>query len=92
MVYKCLNCNKKKDQLKERFFNTYKFPYYQNNKFILLLRNGVYPYGCMDNWEKFNETMLLEKEDFYNYLNMEDITHGDITDYCTQKDFVKIFK
>ena len=92
MEYKCLNCNKKKDQLKERFFNTYKFPYYQNNKFILLLRNGVYLYGCMGNWEKFNETMLLEKEDFYNYLNMEDITDGDITDYCTQKDFVKIFK
>ena len=46
----------------------------------------------MDNWEKFNETMLLEKEDFYNYLNMEDITDGDITDYCTQNNFVKIFK
>ena len=21
--------------------------------------NGVYPYGYMDDWEKFNETLLL---------------------------------
>ena len=29
----------------------------------------------MDGWKKFNETLLPEKEDFYSYLNMEDITH-----------------
>ena len=28
----------------------------------------------MDHWEKFNETSLPEKEDFYSHLNMEDIT------------------
>ena len=27
----------------------------------------------MDDWEKFNETSSLEKEDFYSHLNMEDI-------------------
>ena len=37
------------------------------------------PYKYMDNWEKFNETSLLEKEDFYNHLNMEDITNADYT-------------
>ena len=37
------------------------------------------PYRYMDNWEKFNETSLPEKEDFYNHLNMEDITDGDYT-------------
>ena len=31
----------------------------------------------MDDWEKFNETSLLEKEDFYSHLNMEDITDAD---------------
>ena len=31
----------------------------------------------MDHWEKFNETSLPEKEDFYSRLNMEDITDAD---------------
>ena len=34
----------------------------------------------MDNWEKFNETSLPEKEDFYSHLNIEDITHSDYAD------------
>ena len=45
--YKCLCCNKIYQQkfdekLKERFFNTHKFSYHENNKFILLLRKGEY--------------------------------------------------
>ena len=31
----------------------------------------------MDEWEKFNETSLPEKEKCYNNLNMEDITNAD---------------
>ena len=31
----------------------------------------------MDDWEKFNETLLIEKEDIYSHLNMEDITDAD---------------
>ena len=31
----------------------------------------------MDDWEKFNETSLSEKEDFYSHLDMEDITDAD---------------
>ena len=31
----------------------------------------------MDDWEKFNETTLPEKEGFYSHLNMEDITDAD---------------
>ena len=31
----------------------------------------------MDDWEKFSETSLPEKEDFYSHLNMEDITDAD---------------
>ena len=31
----------------------------------------------MDDWEKFGETLLPEKEDFYSHLNMEDITDAD---------------
>ena len=28
----------------------------------------------MDDWEKFNEASLPEKQDFYSHLNMEDTT------------------
>ena len=42
-----------------------------------MLRKGVYTYKYMDDWEKFNETSLPEKEDFYIHLNMEDITDAD---------------
>ena len=31
----------------------------------------------MDDWEKFNETLLPEKEDFYSDLHMDDITDAD---------------
>ena len=33
----------------------------------------------MDDWEKFNETSLSGKKDFYSDLNMEDITRVDYT-------------
>ena len=47
-------------KLKEKFFSTYKSSNHEKNKFTLLLREVVY----MDNWEKFNETSLLEKKGF----------------------------
>ena len=31
----------------------------------------------MDSWERFNETLLSDKEAFYSNLNMEDITDVD---------------
>ena len=42
----------------------------------------------MDNWNRFDETSLPNKEDFYSSLNMEDIT--DI-DYRHAKRVFKIF-
>ena len=33
----------------------------------------------MDDWEKFSETALSEKEDFYSHLNMDDNTDTDYT-------------
>ena len=32
--------------------------------FILLFRKCVYLYKYIDDWEKFNETSLLEEEEF----------------------------
>ena len=72
--------NYKKDFKKElikKFANIYEFCNEDINKFILLLRKGVYPYEYMDSWAKFNETSLPAKEVFYSILNMEDITDVD---------------
>ena len=44
---------------------------------IYCCQKGVYPYEYMKDWQKFNETSLPEKEDFYSHLNMEDITDAD---------------
>ena len=79
--YKCLSCNKdylnKIDkELKMRFKNTFKFSNVDINKCISLLRKVTYPYEYMENWEKFNETSLREKEEFYSNLNMGDITNA----------------
>ena len=38
------------------------------------MRNGVYPFEYMDDWEKFNETSL---PGYGSHLNMEDITDAD---------------
>ena len=55
----------------------------------MFLRKGVYPYEYMDDWEKFNETILSVNEDFYSNLNLEDITDAD---YMHKKRVCKEFK
>ena len=82
LIFRCFECKKnyKKDfdkELIKRFANIYEFCNEDINKFILLLRKGVYPYECMDSWERFDETSLPDKEAFYSSLNMEDITDVD---------------
>ena len=82
LILQCFNCkqNYEKDFNKElikRFANTYEFCNGNLNKFILLLRKGVYPYEYMDNWEKFDETSLPNKKSFYSSLNMENIDDID---------------
>ena len=46
------------------------FLIHRNLRVFLLLWKGVYPYEYMDDWEKFNETSLPEKKDFYSHSNM----------------------
>ena len=78
LLLKCFNCNayyKKKinKDLIKKFENTYSFCNNDINKFVSLLRKGVYPYEYVDNWERFSEISLPSKEYFYSNLNMEDI-------------------
>ena len=52
LIYKCKKCDdipyKSVEALKEKFSNTYRFCNKDTNKFILLLRKGVYPCEYMD--------------------------------------------
>ena len=94
LLLKCFNCKTyyEKDFNKElikKFKNTYSFCNNDINKFVLLLRKGVYPYEYMDSWERFNETSLPSKEDFYSNLNMENI---DDIDYRHGNNVFNIFK
>ena len=66
---KCLSCNKDSSnkldgELKKKFKNKFKFSNNDINKSVLLLRKGVYPYGYMDNWEKFNEQHYPKNKNF----------------------------
>ena len=47
------------------------------DKFILLLRKGVYPYEYMNKWSRFNETKNLQFEKDYSKLNLSNITKED---------------
>ena len=55
----------------------------------MLLRKGVSPYEYIGDWEKFDETALLEKEEFFSNLNLEDIKNAD---YMHVKRVCKDFK
>ena len=78
--YKCKECNEtsaKSVNLIGKFPATDKFCSGNLNKFVLLLRKGVYPYKYMDSWERFNETSIPPKKSFYTELNLEDISDKD---------------
>ena len=94
LILKCFNCKScyEKDFNKElikRFASTYEFCNKNLNKFILLLRKGVYPYEYINNWERFDETLLPNKKSFYSNLNMENI---DDIDYRRGNHVFKRFK
>ena len=94
LILECYNCKQRyrkkfnKDLIK-KIKNTYSFCNNDFNKFVLLLRKGVYPDEYADTWERFNEISLPSKEDFYSNLNVEDIS--DI-DYRHANNVFKVFK
>ena len=60
IVYRCNECNKRSSksigELIERCLNIYSMCNGDLDKFILLLKKGVYSYDYMDKWSRFNET------------------------------------
>ena len=93
-ILKCFNCKQYYEkrfnkELIERFASTYEFCNKNLNKFILLLRKGVYTYEYMDNWERFDEKLLPNKDSFYSNLNMENI---DDIDYRHGNNLFRRFK
>ena len=68
LKYKCKKCNdisiKPINELIKKFSRTYNFRNGSLNKFVLLVRKGVYPYEYMDSWERFKETSLPPKQIF----------------------------
>ena len=94
LIFRCFECKKNyekefKKELIKRFASIYEVCNEDTDKFILLLRIGVYPYEYMVSWERFDETSLPDKEAFYSSLDMEDITDAD---YKHAKNTFKIFK
>ena len=82
LFFRCFSCRKnyEKDFNKDfiqRFPNIYEFCNGDLNKYISLLRKGVYHYEYMNSWQRFDETSLPDKGAFYSNLNMEDITDVD---------------
>ena len=65
------------NELIKKFSNTYRFCNNGLNKFVLLLRKGVYPYEYMDSGKRFHETSLPDKKAFYSEFNLGDITDKD---------------
>ena len=79
--YRCKECKgtstKSINGLIEKFPSINQFCNGDLNKFVLLLRKGIYPYDYIDSWERFNETSLPPKKDFYSELILEDISEKD---------------
>ena len=81
LIFKCIDCEKEYEkfinELIDRFGNTYKFCDNDLDKFIMLLRKGVYPYKYIDEWDKFNEKVFPGKDSFYSNLTLENISEID---------------
>ena len=82
LIFRCFECKKnyKKDFNKElikSFKNIYELCNKDISKFILLLREGIYPYEYTDSWERLDEKCLSFKSEFYSNLTLENITDID---------------
>ena len=59
------------------------FENYNCSQHKLLIRKGIYPYECMDSWDKFKETSLPSIEKSYSNLNMSGVSDEDYEHACS---------
>jgi hypothetical protein len=48
--------------------------HFPGDKVEMLLQKGVYPYEYMDKWDRFDETCLPPRSDFYSTLKEEEVS------------------
>ena len=65
------------DRPKDKF--KYTSEVFKKAKLELMTQKGVYPYDYMDSFERFNETQLPSKDDFFSQLTQDAITDEQ---YC----------
>ena len=53
------------------------FEDYSELQYGLLTRKGVYPYECINSWDRFEETQLPSMNAFYSNLNISSISEED---------------
>ena len=81
-MFECLDRKKDSQEsliknLTKKFKNTYNFCNGDIDKFMILLRKGIYPYEYTYDWSRFDEEQLPEQRSFYSNLNMEEISDID---------------
>lgn len=74
-----MNCSLQKltSYMEYKNFKQLKKNFPDANKFNLLIRKGVFPYDYVNCWERFDEQTLPQKDDFFSFLNNEEITEED---------------
>ena len=75
IILKCVNYTKNYEKefdkhIAKRFEHICRFYGRDINKFILMLRRGVYSHEYIDRWQNLNETSLLDKKELYTNLNV----------------------
>ena len=82
LLFEFFDCKKRytrkfDKKLSKKFKNIYNYCNGDIDKFMLLLRKGIYPYEYIDDWSRPDEEQLPDKSDFYSCLNMEEISGID---------------
>ena len=83
LIYKCKECKEEQKRPLNKpiknFSSIYQSCEGDLNRFALSLQKGVFPYEYMDSQEEFDETVLPPKKQFYDNLNLENISDEDYT-------------